>query len=65
MSPPISSVGDVRKPSVGKLAEPLNKAVIPDLVSEERAESVGNPCLDHAEVRACPDMSGMYRDAAE
>jgi hypothetical protein len=28
------------------------KSVIPDLVSEERAESVGNPCLDTEVIRA-------------
>jgi hypothetical protein len=38
MTPPISSVGDLRKSSVDNLRE----RVIPDLVSEERAESVGN-----------------------
>jgi hypothetical protein len=26
--------------------------VIPDLVSEERAESVGNPCLDIGDIKA-------------
>jgi hypothetical protein len=28
------------------------KCVIPDLVSEERAESVGNPCLDIGDSKA-------------
>jgi hypothetical protein len=30
------------------------KLVIPDLVSEERAESVGNPCLGREDNRAGP-----------
>jgi hypothetical protein len=39
-------------PSANPFAEASHQAVIPDLVSEERAESVGNPCLNVGCIKA-------------
>jgi hypothetical protein len=39
------------KAPANRLAEIRHQGVIPDLVSEERAESVGNPCLDGGEIK--------------
>jgi hypothetical protein len=38
-------------PSANRFAEASNEAVIPDLVSEERVESVGNPCLNVGRIK--------------
>ncbi|NGO51499.1 hypothetical protein [Allomesorhizobium camelthorni] len=47
----LSTLG-FRKPATLEIGGDINAFVIPDLVSEERAESVGNPCRNVGDIIA-------------